>query len=655
MVSFGKLCQILAFTFCAGGMVLLLVGITKNDLRFIRSARRALYSLAIFTTLAVFALAWLFVVGNYQVKYVAAYSDRALPLFYKITALWAGQDGSLLFWAWVLSLVTAVVVFNTRKELHSGNTPYIYLVLAGVSSFFLFLIITVSDPFTLLPYVPRDGQGLNPMLQNPGMIFHPPTLFLGYIGFTVPFAYAIAAMVSGNLDESWLQKTRSWNILSWVLLTIGIILGGQWAYVELGWGGYWAWDPVENASFIPWLVATAFIHTAIIQERRNIMKVWNMSLIVLTFILCIFGTYLVRSGVLQSVHDFGASGLGGYFLIFMTALLLGSVYLIAASYKDLRTEHSLESYLSRESTFLFNNVVLLSIAFSTLFGTMFPLLSEAVTGNKITVSQPFFNRVNTPLFLLLLLITGICPLIGWRKASADNLRKNFLIPLLTTVGSSAAMFAAGIRTLYPMLAFSLSVFVATTIFVEFWTGTRARKTLTGEPAHIAFPKLLWKMRRRYGGFIAHFGVVLMVIGITGSNAYKLEEQATLFRGQSMDIGAYSLRYDNMKRYKLYNRDIYAANLTVYKDGKMAGTISPEKRFYINADEPTTEVSLRSTLMEDLYVTMPAIGKSREITLRVAVNPLILWVWIGGFVMVLGASISIIPSRKKVEVRRDESD
>lgn len=648
MVAFGNLFQVLAFTFCTGGFALLLAGVMKNDLRLIRSGRRALYSLAVFTSLAVFALTWLFAVGNYQVKYVAAYSDRALPIFYKITAFWAGQDGSLLLWAWVLSLFTAIVVFNTRHELESRNTPYIYLVLSGVSSFFLFLLIAVSNPFRLLPYIPPDGQGLNPMLQNPGMIFHPPTLFLGYIGFTVPFAYAIAAMVSGKLDEAWLKKTRTWNVLSWVFLTIGIILGGQWAYVELGWGGFWAWDPVENASFIPWLVATAFIHTAIIQERRNIMKVWNMVLIVLTFVLSIFGTYLVRSGILQSVHDFGATGLGAYFLVFMGSILAGSIYLIVASYQDLKSDHTLESYLSRESTFLFNNVVLLAIAFSTLFGTMFPLLSEAVTGNKITVSQPFFNRVNTPLFLLLLLITGICPLIGWRKASADNLRKNFLIPLLATVVSASVLFAAGVRTIYPLLAFSLSAFVATTIIIEFKTGTKARQKLTGEPAYVAFPKLLWKMRRRYGGFIAHLGLVLAVIGITGSSAYKLENQATLFRGQSMKVGAYSLRYDNMKRYRLYNRDVFTANLTVYKDGKFAGTISPEKRFYINAEKPTTEVSLRSTLAEDLYVTMPAIGKSREITLKAAVNPLILWVWVGGLVMVLGGIIAIIPSRKKKE-------
>jgi cytochrome c-type biogenesis protein CcmF len=646
MVTLGSFSQIAAFTISILATAFLLIGVQKNDLRFILSGRRALYAMAFFTTLSSIALAYLFYSDSFQVGYVASYSDRALPMFYKLTAFWAGQKGSLLFWAWVLSLFTAVVAFNTREEVDNRTTPYVYLVLSGTMSFFMYLLVAVSSPFSLLSAVPPDGQGLNPMLQNPGMIFHPPTLFLGYIGFTIPFAYAIAALLTGELDETWLNKTRRWSVISWVLLAIGIILGGQWAYVELGWGGYWAWDPVENASFIPWLVATAFIHTAIIQERRNIMKVWNMTLIVMTFILCLFGTYLVRSGILQSVHDFGATGLGGYFLLFMTTVTVGSIYLIAESYGDLRTENDLESFLSRESTFLFNNVILLAIAFSTLFGTMFPLLSEAFTGNKITVSQPFFNRVNTPLFLLLLLVTGICPLIGWRKASVDNLKKNFVLPGALTIAGVIVFMLAGLREVYPILAFSLSIFVASTIVIEFWRGTSARKNLTGETTFVAFPRLIWRMRRRYGGFIAHLGVVIAIIGITGSSAYKVEEQATLAKGESMQVGAYTLRYEKMKRIKLYNRDIYAADLSVFKNQENLGTITAERRFYSKAEQPTTEVSLRSTFLEDLYVTMPAYTKNFDITLKTAVNPLQIWVWIGSFIMVFGGILAVIPGRAK---------
>ncbi len=649
MVTFGSLSQLLAFLFTLGTMALILLGIVKNDMRFIISSRRALNNVTIFLLMASTALVMLFASDNFQVEYVASYSDRALPIFYKLTAFWAGQKGSLLFWALVLGLITTLVLRNTRHDLEKRTTPYIYLVLAGVQSFFLFLLVSVTSPFELLNFIPKDGQGLNPMLQNPGMIFHPPTLFFGYIGFTVPFAYAVAAMVTGELDESWLKKTRVWNVLSWAFLAIGIILGGQWAYVELGWGGIWAWDPVENASFIPWLVATAFIHTAIIQERRNIMRVWNMVLIVLTFVLSIFGTYLVRSGVLQSVHDFGHTGLGGYFLVFMGVVLFGGIYLVAESYSELRTYHSLESYLSRESTFLFNNVILLAIAFSTLLGTLFPLISEVFTGNKITVSQPFFNMVNIPLFLFLILLTGLCPLMGWRKASPDNLKKNFMIPFGVTVTGAVVLFAAGIREVYPLLAFTLSIFVVATISREFWTGTRARTRMTGEPMPKAFPMLLWNMRGRYGGFIAHLGVVIIVIGLTGSTAYKQESQGTLTRGQVIKVGAYALRYDDMKRYQIYNRDIYAATLSVFKNGRPQGTMTAEKRHYVNADEPTTEVSLRMNLLEDLYVTMPAIGRNQEITLRAAVNPLLAWIWIGSFVMLIGGVMAVIPRRRKREV------
>ncbi|UCF31519.1 MAG: heme lyase CcmF/NrfE family subunit [bacterium] len=653
MSQFGSYTIYLALAFSLASIVALLLGVSKNDFRYLLSGRRSLAFTALFTTLAAAAMTYLFAADRFDIEYVYSYSDRALPLFYKLTAFWAGQRGSLLFWAWVLSLFALVVVYNTRQDLENRTTPYIYLVLGGTLSFFLYLLATISDPFAVIPggVVPPDGKGLNPLLQNPGMIFHPPTLFLGYVGFTVPFAYAVAAMVTGKVDETWLRKTRIWNVLSWVFLSIGIILGGQWAYVELGWGGYWAWDPVENASFIPWLVATAFIHTAIIQERRNIMRVWNMVLIVLTFVLCIFGTYLVRSGILQSVHDFGATGLGGFFLFFMFFVMLVGIVLISASYRDLRTDHSLESFLSRESTFLFNNVVLLALAFSTLFGTMFPLISEAVTGNKLTVSQPFFNRVNTPLFLSLILITGLCPLIGWRKASTDNLKKNFLMPLAAMGSGTAVLFVLGVRGVYPLLAFALSIFVAATIGREFWSGTRARARLTGEGALVAFPRLLWNMRRRYGGFVAHLGMVLMVIGITGSNAYKVENQATLQKGQSMSVGEYTLRYDRLGKYSDRNREVYVATLAVFREGQPVGVIRPEKRFYSKADQPTTEVSLRSTLLEDLYVTMPTIGDRTVVTVRAAVNPLVIWVWIGAFIMVGGGVMAVIPRwKRKGEIR-----
>lgn len=646
MITLGTLSQYAALAFSLLAMAWLLIGLMKNDARWIQAGKRGLLSVAAFATLAAIALAYLFLSNAFQVEYVASYSDRALPLFYKLTAFWAGQKGSLLFWAWVLSLFAALVVYNNRNEPDDRSTPYLYLVLSGCLSFFLFLLAAVSSPFEILGFIPADGQGLNPMLQNPGMVFHPPALFLGYIGFTVPFAYAVAAMVTGTSDATWIRKTRAWNVLSWILLTVGIILGGQWAYVELGWGGYWAWDPVENASFIPWLVSTAFIHTAIIQEKRGIMKVWNMVLILLTFALCIFGTYLVRSGVLQSVHDFGSTGLGGYFLVFLGVTLAGGIYLIVESYRDLKTPNTLESYLSRESTFLFNNVIFLALAFATLFGTVFPLISEVFTGNKVTVGQLFFNQVNTPLFLILLLITGVCPLIGWRKASPENLRKNFLRPAVSALLVGAGLFAAGIRLPYALVAFTLSSFVAATIIQEFVLAVATRSKLAGESSLLAAPKLLWNMRRRYGGHLVHLGLVSIVVGITGSSAYKLESQATLSKGQTLEIGKYSLKYESFRNYQKFNRNVYAATLGIFSKGTRIAELDAERRLYKNAKQPTTEVAIRSTLADDLYVTMPGIERNGDITLKVNVNPLLVWIWIGGGLMVLGGVIAIIPFRKR---------
>lgn len=642
MVIFGNLTMFAALAFSLLALILTLLGVMRNDLRQARSGARALVSAAVFTSLASIALAGLFMTDHFQVEYVASYSDRALPVFYKMTAFWAGQKGSLLFWAWTLSFCAALTVYSNRRDTDPRTSSYVYLVLAGTLSFFLFLLCAVTNPFELSNFTPPDGKGLNPMLQNPGMVFHPPTLFLGYVGFTVPFAYAVAAMVTGRSDADWIRKTRVWNVLSWIFLTIGIILGGQWAYVELGWGGFWAWDPVENASFIPWLASTAFIHSAIIQERRGIMKVWNMVLILLTFTLCIFGTYLVRSGVLQSVHSFGTTGLGGYFLGFTLVTLFGGIYLIAESYNDLKTPTVLESYLSRESTFLFNNVILLALAFATLFGTIFPLISEAFTGNKITVGPAYFNMVNTPLFLLLLLITGVCPLIGWRKASAANLRRNFLYPAIFGLAVLALLLGFGIRHPYALIAFSLCGFVAATITLEFVAALRTSDQQTG----LSGPKLLWRLRRRYGGHLVHFGLVLVVIGITGSTAFKQEAQGTLKRGETLQVGRYALRYDDFNVYQKFNRTIYGAKLSVFNGGESLGTLETERRIYVNAEQPTTEVALRTTLRDDLYVTMPGIGQNGEITLKAAVNPLVVWGWIGAALMVAGGIVAIIPERKR---------
>lgn len=626
-------------------------GVLKNDLRFITSARRGIYAIFFLSTISVAVLLNAFFTDNFQVKYVSHYSEISLPGHYKFTGLWAGQEGSLLFWIWGLAIAVALVAFQNRKERDHRFLPYAYAILMVIYTFFSTLACFVTSPFEVFPpgMIPPDGNGLNPMLQTYGMIFHPPALLWGYVGFAVPFAFAMSALITNELDPLWIKKTRRWTILSWTLLSAGNILGSEWAYAELGWGGYWAWDPVENASFIPWLTASAYLHSVMIQERRGMLKVWNMFLVVVTFILTIFGTFLVRSGVLQSVHDFGVSEMGPYFMSFMFVAAVASFYMIYYRFKDLKSDNQLDSFLSRESTFLLNNMVLLGLAFATLWGTMFPLISELVTGEKITVGPPFFNQVNTPLFLVLLLVIGICPLIGWRKATAENLRKNFIFPGVFTVLAAVALIGAGMRHVYAVLFFSFSVFVLVTIYMEFHRGVRARKKLAGEGILKALGSLLWKNKRRYGGYVIHTGVIMIFVGITGSSAFTVEETKTLAVGESIKVRDYTLRYDGIRFGRGPNYDSAKAHMTVFKNGVQEGTIKPEKRRFDKfSGEPQSKVALGRTLKEDLFVILASIHEGDSVTIRAIINPLVNWYWIGGIVAFVGGLYVLLPDFKRKE-------
>lgn len=627
-----------------------LAGVVRKDLRMIASARRGTYALFGLLCVAAGIMIRAFVVNDFSIAYVANYSEINLNIHYKIAGLWAGNEGSLLFWILGLGGCSALAAFTNRKEKDHTFIPYTYVVLMVVMAFFYVLLLTVGNPFKLIPggYVPADGRGLNPMLQTYGMMFHPPALLWGYVCFTIPFAFAMAALVSGELDSHWIKKTRRWTVLAWVLLSIGNILGAEWAYDELGWGGYWAWDPVENASFIPWLVGSAFLHSVMIQERRDMLKVWNMALIVLTFILTIFGTYLVRSGVLQSVHDFGASEMGLPFIVFMGAVAIISTCLIMYRYKELRSSNNqLESLFSREATFLLNNLLLLGLALTTLVGTTFPLISELFTGNKVTMRLPFYSFANSPQFLVLLLLIGICPLIGWRKASKENLARNFIIPTLAMLAAAGWHIYSGKTHVRAVMAYSFSAFVLVTIVMEFYRGIRARGKTKGEGPVKALGALLWKNKRRYGGYIIHSGLIMVFIGATGSSVYTNERTATLNKGGTMMIEDYQLRYDKYFYKKKPNYDAAIAALTVFKDGKEIETIYPEKRFYHKFPEPTSEVGLSRSLKEDLFVVMAAFdSNSGLITLRAVVNPLINWMWLGAIVSVAGGFYVLLPDGRK---------
>src|ERR671911_547653 len=502
---------------------------------------------------------------DFNMEYVWAYTSRNLPSAYTFSAFWAGQKGSLLFWAVVLSLFASAAQLLTPRR-YAHLMPYVAGVTSAVITFFVCVMLFAADPFERLGFTPADGRGLNPQLQNVGMVIHPPMLYLGYISLTIPFAFAIAALLSRSLDTGWIHAIRKWTLVSWLFLGIGITLGMWWAYVELGWGGYWAWDPVENASLLPWLTMTAFLHSVMIQEKRGMLKRWNLGLIFGTFLLSIFGTFITRSGVIASVHSFTQSNVGYFFLAFLVVACVLSFTLLYTRWSLLEAEVQLESVLSREAAFLFNNLLFVGIAFSVLWGTLFPILSELVKGSKITVGPPFFNRVNVPLGLLLLGLTGIGPLIAWRKASTANLRRQFIAPVTLGLITLGALLALGVRDLYAVMAIALAGFVTGTILQEFYRGVRARRRMHGESSTVALGRLIARNRRRYGGYIVHAGILIYFVAFAGM-AFKQEKEATLKPGESVEMRSvfghtYRFTHVGISQYEALNRIVSAATVEV---------------------------------------------------------------------------------------------
>jgi cytochrome c-type biogenesis protein CcmF len=513
-------------------------------------------------------------------------------------------------------------------------------------------MLFAANPFERLPFTPADGRGLNPQLQNPGMVIHPPMLYLGYISITVPFAFAMAALLTRKLDTGWLHAIRKWTILSWLFLSVGITLGMWWAYVELGWGGFWAWDPVENASLLPWLTMTAFLHSVMIQEKRGMLKRWNMTLIVTTFLLSIFGTFITRSGVIASVHSFTQSNVGFFFLMFLLSVGAASFALLYLRWPELEAEARLESLASREAAFLFNNVVLVGIAFSVLWGTLFPILSEWVRGVKVTVGPPFFNRVNVPLGLLLLALTGIGPLIAWRKTSPRNLRRQFLWPVASGLGAGLVLISLGLRDGWAVGALMLAAFVLGTVAQEYGRGTRARMRMYGEAAPLALVRLVGRNRRRYGGYLVHVGILVYFVAFAGS-AFKVTREVTLSPGESVEVRSpyghtYAFTHLGVSQYEALNRLVSAATLELRRDGEKIGVIKSEKRQHVDSFgkksfEPSTEVGIRSDLREDVYVVYAgSIAGTEQANFAITINPLVWWVWAGGVILVLGGLLTMWP-------------
>jgi cytochrome c-type biogenesis protein CcmF len=627
----------------------------RPDLVF--SGERAMYATFAFTLVASLGLWYALFTHDFSLRFVSSYTSRNLPSVYTFTAFWAGQAGSMLFWTLILAMYGAIAVFVNRRNLRH-MMPWVTGTLGLITLFFLLTTAFGANPFERLDWVPVDGRGMNPQLQNPGMAIHPPMLYLGYVATAVPFAFAIGALVTRQLDGEWLGAVRRWSLLSWFFLTIGIALGMWWAYVELGWSGYWAWDPVENSSALPWFTGTAFLHSIMIQEKRGMLKKWNVTLVVLTFLLSILGTFITRSGVIESVHAFAQSSVGSWFLGFLIAATVLTVILVSTRLKDMEATAELESMVSREAAFLYNNLVLVGIAFATLWGTLFPILSEWVQGEKITVGIPFFNSVNTPLGLILLALTGIGPLIAWRRASTANLKRQFATPVAVGVASVAVLLAFGMRHFYAIVFYGISAFVATTITLEFVKGIGARMRMYSEGLFAASTRLVIRNRRRYGGYIVHFGVVVMFAAFAGMFFKKDYAEVELKQGETYSAtdpfgDTWTFTSQGMSRYKTLNREVTAITLETARNGKPMGFMVAEKRQHFDATgattfEPSTEVAINEMAKQDVYVFFSGLLDAETAVLHIHFNPLVVWVWMGGFIMAFGGMIVMWPQAQQRE-------
>ncbi|MFO7695294.1 MAG: heme lyase CcmF/NrfE family subunit [Vicinamibacterales bacterium] len=646
MASLGSFLLMATLVVSAYAIAASVAGARRGSRGLVESGVGAFYLAAALMTAASAIIVHGFVTNDYSIKYVQHYSDLAQPLFYKITSYWGGLDGSIMFWVFLLSVFGSLAVYVNRDR-HRELIPYVVAIISAVQLFFLFMMIVHKNPFeTFLVQAPADGRGLNPLLQNIYMVVHPPSLYIGFVGMTIPYAFGMAALITGHLDDSWLRAVRRWTMVSWLFLSLGLTLGMIWAYEELGWGGYWGWDPVENAGLLPWFTASAFLHSVIVQERRGMLKVWNVSLVIITFFLTIFGTFMTRSGIVQSVHAFGEDRtLTWMFTVFMAAILLFSFAWVIRRLPLLKPRYDLDSWVSREAAFVANNWILLIAALLVLFGTMFPTLSEALTGNRLTVGPPFFNRWMAPIGLILLLLTGVAPLLAWRRSTLANLRGSFLWPVVFMAAVTAVIVGLGVRVWSSGICFALCAFVAATITQEFVRGARVRQEATGTDLFTAGIGLVMREHRRYGGYIVHLGVVLMYLGFAGEG-FKVDQQMLLKLNEEATVRHYTVRNNGVKITEDAQKQMVTGHILVTEDGKSLGTMYPARWFYRkHEDQPTTEVAIRRTAAEDLYLVMPAYElNDQSMSLQVVVTPLVNWIWAGFGILMLGTGLALLPER-----------
>jgi len=661
IATLGTATILLLFVLSLASVAFSALGAARRSERLVEAGVQGVYSSFALSAFASCLITYAFIAGDFTIQYVQKTSDAAMPLFFKITSFWGGLDGSMLFWVLLHTLFASLAIRANRGR-HSELIPHAAAVLSAITAFFAGLLLFIKDPFALyLLEVPVQGRGLNPLLQNLYMIVHPPSLYLGYVSLAVPYAFGMAALITGQVDAAWQRSVRRWTLFSWMFLTFGLILGGLWAYEELGWGGYWAWDPVENAGLLPWFTTTAFLHSVMIQERRGMMKVWNVSLVIVSFLLTIIGTFMTRSGVVESVHAFGSDPvLAWTFGGFMLAIVVFSFGLVLWRRPLLRSRGELESVMSREFAFLVNNWLFLVCAVFVLGATMWPtftewrmilaerypdLLAWQDPGERITIGPPFFNRYMRPLGLALLLLTGIGPLLAWRKTSAQNLARQFAAPLVVGVLVGVLVMLLGLESPWGIACFALCGFTFWTIVQEFYRGIVLRRRQRPQSLLDAALGLVLRARRRYGGYIVHLGVVLMFFGWAG-NAYKIEKKTTLRPGESTALGDYVIRHDGLRATEDWQKEMITAHVAVLRDGALVETLYPARWWYYQVpDQPTTECSRHMTFAEDVYVSIQEVDMTTGWTqMNLYINPLVNWIW-AGFVVMLAGSLICVGTRK----------
>ena len=639
---------IAALAVASYGVVAAVVGVKRREAALVRSARSAAYTCFALMTIANLAMIYGLVTHDFSIDYVAQVGSRSTPLFFTIISLWSSLEGSILFWGWVLSFYTAVSVWLTGPRLGALGA-YANATMLGVGVFFYILLAGPANPWGLISPAPLDGPGPNPLLQNHWLMgVHPPLLYLGYVGMTVPVGFGMGALLSGRLDDTWLRVTHRWTVAAWGFLSLAIVAGMWWSYEVLGWGGWWAWDPVENASFMPWLTATAFMHSGMVQERRGLLRVWNMSLIIATFLLTILGTFLTRSGIISSVHAFSEGPIGMYFLAFIAIVLLFSLIMLTGRSSELRSDGHLDNMVSRETVFLVNNLLLTAFTFTVLLGTMFPLVAEALRGEKVSVGAPFFNQMTVPICVMLLFLVGVGPMLPWKVVNLDEFKRKTKIPFMALTATLILALAFGLRNVWGLIAFSFAAWAGAANLQEFAAGAAARRRAGGGGWASSLFGLIKANPRRYGGYVAHIGLILSAVGMTGSSVLQSDIVSTVSPGESVELQGYTVRFDRIEGLSEPHRFVVLAHLTVLIDGEEAGRMDPRLNYYRSrGEEAITTPSVRSRAHQDLYVNLLAFADDGSTaTLHVIVEPLVVWIWIGSFVVAFGALISVVGGRRR---------